>query len=536
MRDLHRKVPRFNINFKLSSNNLEGKGINISQKGLAFLTTDEIIPADDIPFDLEIKGYIFSDKIYTIKGMGRLLYSTKSRSDSAYYHNGFEFISLEAGSRDSIFELFEDIRNYEKNIKSGSSNKTLADFLYYPSTDIFQKAEIFSEASENMIDKKYEMFTYYLESGSKSSSDFVQNKTKKSKTMIMMGSNNYLGLTTHPDVIKAGKDALDKYGSGNGSGVMVGGKLSIHKELEEKLADFIGKEKVMLFNSGYAANVGIISGIARPNDAIINDQLNHASIFDGCKLSGAKSFIFSHNNMDSLERLLKRAKLNYFGNLIVVDGVYSSNGNLAPLDEIIKIASRYNCRIMVDEAHGFGVLGEKGIGACEHFNAIDKIDIIMGTMSKSLAGVGGFAAASKDVIDYLKFFARSYIFSTGVSPATAGCIIKSLEIIKNDKSIRESLWNNINYFKNGLVKLNLNIGETKGAIVPIYIPDMETISIISKKLMDKGLYHNVFSYPAVPLGGSLLRFGVMATHTETELKKALEIIEESFSEEGLLTN
>lgn len=534
MRDIKRKVPRFIINFKISSNNLEGKGINISNKGIAFLTTEEIIPADNIPFNLEIRGFVFSDKIYEIKGTGRLLYSSKSKKNFAYYYNGFEFITLEKESEDAIFELFEDIRQYEKSLKTGTINKSLADFMYYPSGDILEKAHIFHEALDNMLQKKYDFLSYYLDSGNISTSTFMDKKTKVSRTMVMMGSNNYLGLTTHPDVIKAGILACEKYGSGNGSGVMAGGKIAIHEELEKKLADFIGKESVMIFNSGYAANVGIISGIARPNDAIINDQLNHASIFDGCKLSNAKTFIFAHNNMESLERILKRAKLSYFGNLIVVDGVFSTNGNIAPLNKIIKIAEKYNCRILVDEAHGFGVLGEKGIGTCEHFNAVKKIDIIMGTMSKSLAGVGGFAASSKEVIEYLRFYGKSYLFSTGITPATAGSIIKALEIIQNDKSIRENLWHNIDFFKTGLKKLNLPIGNTQGAIIPIYIPDNDALTKVSKHLLDKGVYHNVFTYPAVPLGGSLLRFGIMATHTEKELSFAINAIEESFEKEGLL--
>jgi glycine C-acetyltransferase len=529
--DANRKVPRFNITFTFSSNNLEGKGINIGQKGIAFLTGEEIVPAENIPFETEIKGFVFSEKTYLIKGRARILYSAKSKNNSAYYHNGMEFIKLDDASQNKLFELLDDIRKYEKSISGKKTNKTLADFIYFPAMDIFEKTKIFYEMYETLLHKKYEMMSYHLDSASMPSSVFVNNRSGKKKKMIMMGSNNYLGLTTHPDVIKAGIEALETYGSGNGSGIMVGGKLSIHKKLEEELADFIGKESVILFNSGYAANLGIISGIARPNDAVINDQYNHASVFDGCNLSGAKTLIFTHNDSVSLERILQRAKLKYNGNLIIVNGIYSSNGNMCPLDKIAEVAARYDCRIMVDEAHALGVIGEKGRGVCEHFGVSDKIDIIMGTMSKSLAGVGGFAASSKEVIEYLKYYGHSYLFSTGIAPSTAASILKALEILRNEKGIRENLRSNIKYFKEGLIKLNMNIGITEGAIIPIIIPDMSVLSRISSYLFDKGVYHNVFSYPAVPLGGSLLRFGVMATHTVSDLKYVLDVIEEYMQKE-----
>jgi glycine C-acetyltransferase len=531
--DANRKVPRFNITFTLSSNNLEGKGLNIGQKGIAFLTVEEIIPADDIPFETEIKGYIFSEKTYSIRGRARILYSAKSKDDSAYYQNGMEFLELDENSQNNLFELLDDIRKYEKSISGRKTNKTLADFIYFPAMDIFEKTKIFYEIYESLLHKKYEMMSYHLDSASMSSSIFVNDRTDKSKKMVMMGSNNYLGLTTHPDVIKAGKDALEKYGSGNGSGVMVGGKITIHNDLEEELADFIGKESVILFNSGYAANLGIISGIARPNDAIVNDQYNHASIFDGCNLSGAKTLIFTHNDVNSLERILQRAKLKYNGSMIVVDGIYSSNGDISPLDRIVEIASRYDCRVMVDEAHGLGVIGENGRGATEYFGVSGKVDIIMGTMSKSLAGVGGFAASSKEVVEYLKFYGHSYLFSTGIPPATAASILKALRILRDDGGIMDNLRSNVNYFKSGLEKLNLNIGAPKGAIIPIIIPDLSVLTRMSSWLLEKGVYHNVFTYPAVPLGGSLLRFGIMATHSRTELQYVIDTIEEFVQKEKI---
>lgn len=533
MLDIKRKVPRFDIHFSILSNKIEGMGINISQKGLGFLTEDELVPSENIPFTTEIKGYIFSTKSYLLKGRARLLYSKKTKKQRGLFYNGFEFMKLDDCSNDNLLDLLEDIRKFQKKLDNKLENRSLADFVNYPSTDLFVKAKLFYEVINKELTNRFEMFSYYLDSPSSSSSKFIQRHTKKAKQMIMLGSNNYLGLTTHPDVIKATEEALKKYGTGNGSGAMVGGTLSIHKELEEKLADFIGKESVMIFNSGYSTNLGVLSGLLRPSDAIINDQMNHASIFDGCSLSGAKVLFFSHNSPKSLERVLKRAKMNYNGIMLVVDGIYSTDGSLSPLPEILKLAKKYECKVMVDEAHGFGILGKNGAGASEHFGVVDKVDIVMGTMSKSLAGVGGFAASDKEVIEYLRFYARSYLFSTGVPPSIAATVLKSLEIIKKDKSIRERLFMNIEIFKKGLEKFKLNIGDPKAAIIPIFISDTKMLLKVSASLFDKGVFHNVMSYPAVPMGGSLLRFGIMATHTEKEIKKALEIISDVIDETGL---
>ena len=534
MIDIKRKLPRFDISFQLSTNLIQGKGINISQTGLAFLTMEELIPADGIPFETTIKGFIFSEANYNIKGDGRLLYSKKSAKHPAYFHNGFEFVNLETDSKESLLALLNDLLLFSRDLKSGLINKTLADFYHYPANDIFIKTNLFFDTITKLKKSYYPMFLYQLNESNNSSTNISNIELKKEKNVIMFGSNNYLGLTSHPDVIAAGKKALEDYGSGSGAGAMVGGTFTIHKQLEEEIADFVGKEAVLLYNSGYSANIGIISGLMRPNDAIINDEYNHASIFDGCKLSGVKSFVFSHNSIASLERILKRTKLKYNGMLIVVDGVYSTSGKSAFLKEICRLANKYDCKLMVDEAHGFGVLGKKGIGACEHHDVIHRVDIIMATLSKSLASIGGFAAADKAVIEYLRFYSHSYFFSTGIPPAAVATTLKALQILREDRSVREQLWYNINFFKNGLQNLGLPIGNIESAIIPIYIPDIPLLLSISNAFFSRGLYHNIMMYPAVPLGGSLLRFGIMATHTKKELEKALNIIEEVINESGLI--
>ena len=536
MIDIRRTIPRFDIKFKISSNEITGKGVNISQKGFGVITENKLNFNNDVFFDAEVHGFIFSDKTYSIKGKVKLLYSTKSKKYMNLYYNGFKFVKIEDESHDKLYELLADIRKFQKSPFNNIKRKSLADFYYYPSDDIFYKANIFYNAMHQGNKESFEMFSYFLDSSNSPTAKLVNINTKKTKEMIMMGSNNYLGLNTHPDVIKASIEAVKKYGTGNGAGAMVGGTLTIHKKLEEELANFIGKEEAMIFNSGYSTNIGTISGILRPQDAVVIDQMSHASIYDGCALCSAKILIFSHNDSKSLEKIIKRVRPMYNGILIIVDGIYSTDGTIAPLKDIIKIAKNYRLRVMVDEAHGFGILGKKGIGSVEYCDVVDKTDIIMGTMSKSLAGVGGFIASSKDVIQYLRFYAHSYLFSTNIPPSVAGSILKTLQLIRDDSSIREKLHSNITYFKKRLLEIKLNIGDPKAAVIPIYISDQELLFNISSKLYEKGLFHNVMAYPAVPLGGSLLRFGIMATHSKNELKKACDIIEETVREEGLIHN
>ncbi|MCG8570594.1 MAG: aminotransferase class I/II-fold pyridoxal phosphate-dependent enzyme [Spirochaetes bacterium] len=534
MIDIQRKAPRFNVEFEIFSNTLEAQGINISLKGIGFLTSEEMVPAADIPFNTDVKGFVFSNKTYHLEGFGNLLYSRLSSKHRNVFYNGFQFAELTKKSEDNLIELMQDIHNYFKKLEEDCAYKTMGDYMYYPSHDLTDKADLFAEYIDRYLIKNYPMFSFFQKSRTDTSSTLIQMQTGQEKEMIMMGSNNYLGLTNHPDVIKAVVKATKMYGSGNGAGAMVGGTLKIHKELEEKLAHFTQKEDVMIFNSGFSANTGIISGLLRPGDVVINDQYNHASIYDGTTLSRAKMLVFMHNDVNHLKKVLKRAKLKYNGHLIVVDGVYSTDGSLSKLPEIVDVAQKNNCQIMVDEAHGLGVLGKKGIGAIEQFGLIDKVDIIMGTMSKSLAGVGGFAAASKEIINYLRFYARSYLFSTNIPPGVTGGLIKALDIVQSDQSLREQLLANVERFKKGLSDLGLPIGEPQAAIIPIFIPDDQVLISMSNLLFEKGLYHNVMRYPVVPMGGSLLRFGIMATHSKAEIQKALDIIKDSAKELKLI--
>lgn len=297
-----RELPRFSVAFSIASNDLVGKGVNLSQSGLGFLTEDEIIPSEGIPFSAEIRGAIFSTRTYQIKGTANLLYSIQSPAHGDLHYNGFEFTELLGESGSILQDLIQDL----SRLGSASTEEqkqdivNLANYTDFPSSDIFEKAVYFCSLAKPQLHSDYKTLSSYLDSSSASSARIALRDTTTSRDMIMMGSNNYLGLTTHPDVIQAGIRSLEKYGAGNGAGSMVGGTLTIHNQLEEELSDFIGKDAAMLFSSGYAANVGTISGLARPHDAVINDQYNHASIFDGCRLSGAKTLLYAHNDLDSL--------------------------------------------------------------------------------------------------------------------------------------------------------------------------------------------------------------------------------------------
>ena len=342
---------------------------------------------------------------------------------------------------------------------------------------------------------------------------------------IMIGSNNYLGLTSHPDVIKAGVEALEKYGSGCSGSRFLNGTLDMHVQLEKELAEFLHKEAVMTFSTGFQSNLGIISAVVGRNDFILCDKENHASIYDGCKLSYGKMVRYNHSDMADLERKLKEVPEDK-GILIVTDGVFSMSGEICHLPEIVKLAKKYGARVMVDDAHGLGVLGKHGRGTAEHFDLEDEVDIIMGTFSKSLASLGGYMAASKRVIDYVKHTSRPYIFSASITPASVACALASLRILKNEPERVKKLADISNYMRNKIKKLGVKIIESTTPIIPIYTYDDEKAFVACKLLLERGVYVNPVITPATPPGMALLRTSYTATHTEEQMDKAMKAIKE----------
>lgn len=347
------------------------------------------------------------------------------------------------------------------------------------------------------------------------------------KKVLMFGSNSYLGLTNHPRLKEASKKAIDKYGSGCAGSRFLNGTLDLHLELEEKLAKFVGKDEALVFSTGYQVNLGVISSIMGRHDVIINDEYNHASIIDGTRLSFAKVRKFAHNDMDALERVLIRSNENGAADkvkMIVADGVFSMEGDVIKLDKVVELAKRYGANIMVDEAHSLGVLGKCGRGTADHFGVTDDVDLLMGTFSKSLASIGGFIAGNSTVMNYLKHHARSLIFSASIAPANAASVIEALDLIQEEPERIDHLWNMTDLAMAGLKGAGFDTGHSTTPIIPIYIRDDNKTFMLTRMLLDEGVFVNPVVSPAVDSESSLIRFSLMATHTASQVQEAVEKI------------
>jgi 8-amino-7-oxononanoate synthase len=392
--------------------------------------------------------------------------------------------------------------------------------------DLFQKCFEFTRAREAIESGIYPYF-HALESRQDT---VVQMEGHR---IIMIGSNNYLGLTSHPDVVAAARDALEKYGTGCSGSRYLNGTLVLHLELEAALASFLNKEACMTFSTGFQSNLGIISAIAGRNDVIICDKENHASIYDACRLSFASLVRYKHNDMDDLEKCLQEVPEDK-GKLIVTDGVFSMGGDIANLPKIVELAKKYGARIMVDDAHALGVLGPNGRGTAEYFNLEKEVDIIMGTFSKSLASLGGYMAASENVVHFVKHHSRPFIFSASIPPSNAAAALASLKILIKEPQRVKALNDVANYMRNGLRSKGIPIYESKTPIIPIMTyEDMRTF-IVCRRLFDEGVYVNPVISPAVPQGQSMIRTSYMATHTTSLMDEAIEIFTKVFTEEDLL--
>ncbi len=343
----------------------------------------------------------------------------------------------------------------------------------------------------------------------------------RGKKTLMFGSNSYLGLTRHPEIIEAAKKALDKYGSGASGSRLMNGNLDLHEELESELATFVGKEAATVFSTGFQSNLGSIAALAGRNDFILIDEKNHASIIESTRLSFAKVLKYRHNDMTDLEKKLQNLDKDRII-LIVMDGIFSMEGDIAPLDKITDLAEKYNASVYVDDAHSLGVLGNQGAGTADHFGVTNKVDAIMGTFSKSLASLGGFVAGSSDLINYLKHNARALLFSASIPPASAATVLKALDIIKREPERIEKLWDNTRYAKELLTGNGFDIGESTTPIIPIHVgDDVKTYQLATLMLQD-GVYVNPVVHPAVEKGKAILRYSLMATHTKEQIDRSID--------------
>jgi len=356
------------------------------------------------------------------------------------------------------------------------------------------------------------------------------------KKVIMAGSNNYLGLVNHPKVKEAAANAALKFGSGCTGSRFLNGTLDLHLELEHRLARFMKQETALVFSTGFQTNLGAISSLVGKNDAVVIDRQVHACIVDGARLSYGKIYKFAHNDMDDFERVLANIKSNNSrgGILVAVDGVFSMEGDIINLPRLVEIANRYGARVLVDDAHAIGVLGETGAGTAEHFGLLDDVDITMGTFSKSFASLGGFIAGERDVVDYVKHHARALIFSASIPPANAAAVLAALDIVESEPERRQNLWKNAQRMQKEFRDLGFNIGKTETPIVPIVVGENLDAFAFWKALFDNGVFTNPVISPAVPPGQAMIRTSYTATHTDKHLDRIVEVVAKVGREKRLI--
>ena len=351
--------------------------------------------------------------------------------------------------------------------------------------------------------------------------------------VLMFGSNAYTGLTGDQRIIDKAKEALEKYGTGCAGSRFLNGTLDLHVKLEKEIAEFIGKDDCLCFSTGFSVNQGVIPALLSKDDYVICDDRDHASIVDGRRLAFAKQLHYKHNDMEDLERVLQRLPQEAI-KLIVVDGVFSMEGDLAKLPEIIALKKKYNCSVMVDEAHGIGVFGRQGRGVCDHFGLTDEVDLIMGTFSKSLASIGGFICSDKDTINFLRHTCRTYIFSASNTPAATAAAMEALHIIQQEPERIEKLWNVTRYALKRFREEGFEIGETESPIIPLYVRDAEKTFLVTALAFNNGVFINPVIPPACAPQDTLVRYALMATHTEEQVERSVKILKKIFIEQGII--
>lgn len=519
----HERIPAdFHI-FSRNTGRIIGQASEMSPDGFFIRTQEEFKRGTKLLLECGLSGQSLPVKAYCeVKWT--------QANDTGPEGIGVEIINIYDSDRIKLQNYIEDSRK-----KLNSDDYYLSDFTDIPDEDLFKKADVFWQYKLDMESKGYIRYRRPLASPSANRVIIDDDFTGKKKEMIMMGSNNYLGITSHPKVKKKAQEIIEKYGVGAGSVPLLAGTYDIHRQLELKLAALKGSEDAIIFPSGYVTNLGCIQALVRNEDVAIIDRLAHASIIDGCLISTGAFRTFKHSDVQALENVLKRAQGNFNGKIVVVDGVYSMDGDIAPLRQITDIAHSYGAKVMVDEAHATGVIGERGKGTPSYFKMKPgEVDIVMGTLSKSLGGIGGFIASTKEVVNYLRYYTRSFFFSSNFPPSVAASVIAAIEIMEQDESLHKNLWRNIKYMKENLKSLGFNTGETESAIIPVMIGDELTQKKMNRRMHEEGIYVNAIPHPAVPKGQERFRFSIMATHTIEDLDRTLEVTEKLGREFGII--
>lgn len=373
------------------------------------------------------------------------------------------------------------------------------------------------------------VYPYFRAISSEQDTEVLMN----GKKVLMFGSNSYLGLTNHPKVIEAALEATRKYGTGMAGSPFLNGTLTIHKDLEARIADFVGKEDAMIYSTGFGVNLGVVSTLTGREDYIILDEQDHASIIEGRRLSFSNYLKYRHNDMKSLEAQLKKCDPDKV-KLIVTDGVFSMEGDVANLPEIVRLAKQYNASVMVDEAHGLGVFGNQGRGTCDHFHVADDVDLIMGTFSKSLASLGGFVATDKIITNFLRHHSRSYIFTASITPASTAAVNAAMDIMIAEPERQEHLWDITHYALENFRAMGCEIGNTSTPIIPLFIRDDYKTFHVTRDLLDEGVFVNPVVTPAVAPQDTLIRYSLMATHTKEQVTRSLDAISKVFKKHGII--
>jgi len=407
----------------------------------------------------------------------------------------------------------------------------LTRFYRRDGSDLFAKTEALGEKVERVRERGFYLWRHRIRSASERAC--IIEAEGVSREVLLLSSNNYLGLTTHPHVKRATCEAIERHGTGSGSAPFFSGTYETHSALEASLAELKGTEDAALFSSGYAANVGVISALARESDCVYSDELVHASIIDGIRMSGAKRRVFHHNDLASLEQLLAADAGSRSGKLIVVDGVYSMDGDIADVPGLLQLARRYGARLLVDEAHATGVIGPRGFGISDHFGLAEDDLLVVGTLSKALGSVGGFFAGPRRVVDYVRHYGRPAMFSTALPPHVVAAALASVEVLRSEPDRVWRLQQNARHLRDRLRECSLRVGATESPIIPVIVGDQPKLLELGRRLFEAGVHANCVFYPAVAPEQCRLRLSVMATHTREDLELAVRTIVETFQSIGL---
>ncbi len=373
------------------------------------------------------------------------------------------------------------------------------------------------------------IYPYFTPISSEQNTEVLVN----GKKVLMFGSNSYLGLTNHPKIKEAAKAAIDKYGSGCAGSPFLNGTLDIHIQLQDELAEFLGKDGVMLFSAGFQANSGVIPCVTGRNDFVIFDERDHASIMEGKQITFATTYKYRHNNLEDLERVLQKCPVEA-SKLVVTDGVFSMEGDVAKIPQMVDLCNKYQATLMVDEAHGLGVFGREGRGTCDHFNQLPNVELVMGTFSKSLASVGGFIASDKETINWMKHNVRPYIFTASISPASTASVLAALHIMRSEPERQQALWDITNYALKSFKDLGFEIGNTETPIIPLFVRDNDKTFLLTHMLLEQGIFVTPVIAPAVPSEDTLIRVALMATHTREQVDYAVDHIYKTFKQLEIL--